>query len=94
MELGRQMVHRGEAKANTMTTAEYLEILARLGLPPYGQATCEALGLSERHIARLAQGNQPVTPMLERLLRCYECDPRLLPDGAPHRHVSPPSLQG
>lgn len=66
-----------------MTTAEYLKILARLGLPPYGQATREALGLSERQIARLAKGNTLVTPTLERLLRCYERDPRLLPDDAP-----------
>lgn len=61
-----------------MTTSEYLETLARLGLPPYGQTTREALGLQQAQIARLAKGRAPVTPTLERLLRCYERDPSLL----------------
>ncbi len=53
-----------------MTTAEYLAALHKLGLPPYGQATCEALGLRPRQVARLAK-DAAVTKTLELLLTMY-----------------------
>ena len=54
-----------------MTTAQYLAALRKLGLAPYGKATCEALGLRPRQIARLASGESDVTATVEKLLRMY-----------------------
>lgn len=54
-----------------MTHSQYLAALAKLGLPPYGQATCKALGLKPRQIARLAKGDAEVTDTLALLLRMY-----------------------
>jgi hypothetical protein len=53
-----------------MTTAEYLAALQKLGLPPYGKATCAALGMSPRAIARMAAGEN-VTETVALLLRMY-----------------------
>jgi hypothetical protein len=53
-----------------MTTAEYLTALHKLGLPPYGKATCMALGMSPRGIARMAAGEN-VTATVALLLRMY-----------------------
>jgi plasmid maintenance system antidote protein VapI len=54
-----------------MTTAQYLAALRKLGLPPYGKATCEALGLRPRQIARMASGESDVTETVALLLRMY-----------------------
>lgn len=54
-----------------MTTDQYLAALAKLGLPPYGKATCEALGMSLRAIAGMASGERNVTKTVALLLRMY-----------------------
>lgn len=54
-----------------MTHDEYLETLDKLGLAPYAQSTCEALGLEPRQVARLANGKQRPSRMLIKLLRIY-----------------------
>jgi hypothetical protein len=53
-----------------MTTSEYLAALRALNLSPYGKATCEALGMSPRAIARMAAGGT-VTTTVALLLRMY-----------------------
>jgi hypothetical protein len=54
-----------------MTTDEYLATLDKLGLAPYAQSTCEALGLGQAQIARLANGEARPTRTLIKLLRLY-----------------------
>jgi hypothetical protein len=54
-----------------MTPQQYLAALRKLGLPPYGQATCAALGLRPRQIARMASGESPVKATVALLLRMY-----------------------
>jgi hypothetical protein len=61
-----------------MTTAEYINALHKLGLPPYGKATYEALGMSPRAIARMATGGT-VTKTVELLLRMYLKRPSDIP---------------
>jgi hypothetical protein len=53
-----------------MNTNEYLAALSKLGLPPYGKATCSLLGMSPRAIARMATGGT-VTQTVALLLRMY-----------------------
>lgn len=54
-----------------MTHDEYLDTLEKLGLAPYGQSTCEALGLGAASVARLAAGDQRISRTLVKLLRMY-----------------------
>ena len=53
-----------------MTPAQYREALAALGMTPAAKATDTALGLSVRHIQRLATGQCPVPETVALLLKC------------------------
>ena len=53
-----------------MSTKQYLAALDALDLTVAGKATCEALGLSMRHIQRIAAG-QTIPKPVEKLIRMY-----------------------
>lgn len=57
-------------RAHTMTTAQYLKALKKLGLTPMGQETEQTLGLEMTQLWRIAHGKCPVSPTLARLLAC------------------------
>jgi hypothetical protein len=50
---------------------KFREALDRLGLTVASQRTEQALGISIRQSQRLAVGEQPVPPPLDRLLKMY-----------------------
>lgn len=54
-----------------MTHAEYLKTLKKLGLSSHSNATCDALGLKQAQVARLAAGKAKVNRTLELLLKMY-----------------------
>jgi hypothetical protein len=55
-----------------MTTEQYLEALARLGLAKMAIRTQTVLGLSRSQLERLANGKSKPTEMLEMLLLMYQ----------------------
>ena len=58
----RKRVTRG-----TMTTAEYLAALERVGLPRTGGSTSDALGVTTRQLTRYANGH-PIPKTVEKIL--------------------------
>ena len=54
-----------------MSAKQFLAILEKLGLTVASQRTAAAFGVSIRQCQRLAIGEQPVPPPLERLLKMY-----------------------
>ena len=52
-----------------MTTRQYLYALRALELTTHGNETVKVLGVSTRHLDRLASGKQHPSPMLVALLR-------------------------
>jgi hypothetical protein len=63
--------HRAAIAALSMTTAQYLEALAALGLGTASLATAAALGLSRPQAQKIAAGVHKVPVPVAMLLRIY-----------------------
>ncbi len=69
--MGRKRHRQNATKELAMTTQQYLAAIKRLGLSTASKRTAAALGLSVRHLQRIAAGQTELPSTAERLLAMY-----------------------
>ena len=69
LSLRAHQAREGTREHTTMTMQQYLVALKKLGLKPAAQETAATLGLSVRHLIRIANDQAPVPEPVANYLR-------------------------